>query len=98
MEDSLLARGEFYSRSGEAWEELSKNKKIAVRAFRKCGISVAADGSEDFDIHLEGLEDYEIDEVNDLDDLDADSEDPFANLSDNSLTEDSSDDDSSEED
>ena len=28
--------------------------------FRKCGISVAGDVSEDFDIHIEGLVDYEI--------------------------------------
>ena len=45
---------------GEAWEQLSLNKEIAVRAFKKCGISVAADGSENYEIHLEGLEDYEV--------------------------------------
>ena len=39
---------------GEAWEELSKNKEMIVRSFKKCGISVAADGSENSEIHLEG--------------------------------------------
>ena len=73
---------------GEAWEELSQNKEVAVRSFKKCGISVAADGSEDFEIHLEGLEDYEVDQVDDPD-IDGD---PFADLSDDarSLTEDGS--------
>ena len=33
---------------GDAWEELSKDLHIAVRLFKKCGISTAAEGSEDF--------------------------------------------------
>lgn len=62
---------------GEAWEELARNKEMIAQSFKKCGISVAADGSEDSEIHLEGLEDYQISrEVN------RDDEDPFANLSD----------------
>ena len=50
---------------------------MIVRSFKKCGISIAADGSEDFEVHLEGLEDYQVnrDDCND-------SEDPFADLSD----------------
>ena len=43
---------------GQAWEELSQNREMAVRAFRKCGISVAADGSEDFNININELDDY----------------------------------------
>ena len=64
---------------GEAWEELSQNKEVAVRSFKKCRISVAADGSEDFEIHLEGLEKYEVGEVDSQDTDDGD--DPFADLS-----------------
>ncbi len=63
---------------GEAWEELSEDKDIAVRAFKKCGISTAADGSEDFEIHLEGLENYEIR----MEDEEEGGCDPFADLSD----------------
>ena len=77
---------------GQAWDELSQNKEIAVRSFKKCGISVViiisvvADGSEDFEIHVEGLEDYEV-KVHDIDT--GEDEDPFANLRDDgSLTED----------
>ena len=73
---------------GEAWQEISQNKDMTVRSFRKCGISVAVDGSEDFEINLEGIEDYEVGEP---DSCDVESEDPFANLSDDrSLTGDDS--------
>ena len=64
---------------GQAWEELSQNKEMTVRAFRKCGISVAADGSEDFDIHIEGLDNYCV-QADDIDTED-DDEDPFADVS-----------------
>ena len=40
---------------GQAWEELSQNDTIAIRAFKKCGISVAADGSEDHEINCLNL-------------------------------------------
>jgi hypothetical protein len=43
---------------GQAWEELSANEEMIERSFKKCGISIAADGSEDADINIEGLEDY----------------------------------------
>ena len=68
---------------GQAWEEISSNKEMIVRSFKKCGISVAADGSEDSEIHIEGLEDYiiEADSSSEEDSLFADSDtDPFADL------------------
>ena len=70
---------------GDAWEELTKDPDIAVRSFKKCGISTAADDLEDFEIHLEGLEDYEYDK-NDVDMLvnDDEDDDPLANLSEES--------------
>ena len=43
---------------GQAWEELSQDRAIALRAFKKCGISTAADGSEGDEINLTGLEQY----------------------------------------
>ena len=74
---------------------------MKVRAFRKCGISVAADDSEDFDVQKEGLDDYEVklyypvteddeaDPFADLDDPAMDDEaDPFEDLSNGSFTED----------
>lgn len=62
-----------------------------MRAFKKCGISTAADGSEDFEIHLEGLEDYTCS----LDDMEAEEGDPFADLSDDTIEESGEDDESS---
>ena len=58
-------------------------KEIAIRAFKKCGISTAADGSEDFEINLEGLDDYEVkmDEVESGNEDEDGNEDPFADLS-----------------
>ncbi len=37
---------------GQPAEELTQNKELVVRAFKKCGISVAEDGSEDYEINL----------------------------------------------
>ena len=54
------------------------NREMIVRAFKKCGISVAADGSEDYEINLKELEDYE---TPILENTDTD-EDPFPDLSD----------------
>ena len=40
---------------GQAWEEVSQNEAAIVRSFKKCGISVAGDGSEDFQINMKAL-------------------------------------------
>ena len=66
---------------GEAWEELSKNKDMIERSFKKCGISVATDGSEDFEIHLEGVENNRVTTNDALNDT----EDPFEYVSDDSM-------------
>ena len=52
---------------GEAWEEPCANKDMIIRGFRKCGISVAVDGSED-NINIKKLENYKVD---------SDDNDPF---------------------
>ena len=46
---------------GEAWELVSNElKESIIRSFRKCGITIALDGSEDNDINIRGLEDYTV--------------------------------------
>ena len=40
----------------QAWEEVSAEKDMVIRGFRKCGISVAIDSSEDDEINIKGLE------------------------------------------
>ena len=82
--------------TGQAWEELTQNEDMIARTFKICGISIASDGSEDFKIHLEGIEDYKanVDTEND-DDMDTDDddeeEDPFPELSGIEASEDDSD-------
>ena len=55
---------------GQAWQETSANKEVIVRSFKKCGISTAIDGSEDYQISIPGLEGYCVDD-------DALEDDPF---------------------
>ena len=56
---------------GQAWEELSTNKEMAVRSFRKCGISLPIDGSADQDIHIEGISEYCVRGLDDEDEMEA---------------------------
>ena len=63
---------------GQAWEEVASRKEMIRRSFKKCGISVAIDGSEDNDINIEGLEDYSVNDE-ELDDSDGD---PFSSIED----------------
>ena len=53
---------------------------MIIRGFRKCGISVAVDGSEDNDINIKGLENYKVD--SDDDDPFLSEDDSFADESD----------------
>ena len=64
---------------GKAWEEISAKKDMIIRSFKKCGISVAVDGSEDDQINIETLNDYIVDESDDDEATDDDS-DPFEDL------------------
>ena len=62
----------------QAWEDISAKKDMIIRSFKKCGISVAIDGSEDTEINIGDLEDYEVgDSEEEATDDDAD---PFEDL------------------
>jgi hypothetical protein len=43
-----------------AWARHSQKKDMMKRAFKKCGISTAIDGSEDSCISIRGLEGYRV--------------------------------------
>ena len=45
---------------GGAWEEVCAKPEMIIRSFRKCGISVAVDGSEDEVINITGVDDYTV--------------------------------------
>ena len=40
---------------GEAWSKVGKMKDSIMRFSKKCGLSVALDGSENDDVNIEGL-------------------------------------------
>jgi len=40
------------------WEKTCPNDDMVVRAFKKCGISVTIDGSEDEEVNTNNIEDY----------------------------------------
>ena len=55
--------GGFSSLSGSAKHgRRSLPKNMIIRSFKKCGISVAIDGSEDSQVNLASKEDYEVGE------------------------------------
>ena len=54
---------------GQAWKETSaKLRETVAHAFVKCGIALPIDGSRDGEIHLEGIPDYEVGALKDLED------------------------------
>ena len=61
---------------GQAWEEVSADKELIIRSFKKCGISAPIDGSEDDQIHIQGLEEYTVEEEDD----DYTDGDPFSDI------------------
>ncbi|RPB24024.1 hypothetical protein L211DRAFT_849180 [Terfezia boudieri ATCC MYA-4762] len=64
---------------GGAWELLSNElKESIVRSFRKCGITIALDGSEDYDINIRGLESYTVGiQISESEDTIPDSDDEY---------------------
>ena len=56
---------------GQAWEEVSAMKEMVKRSFMKTGIAVHIDGSEDEQINIKGLDNYQVES-------DDDSSDPFS--------------------
>lgn len=45
---------------GVAWQEINQKKDVIVRSFRKCGISLAVDGTENSEVKIEGIPDYKM--------------------------------------
>ena len=40
---------------GQAWKKISERKESIVRSFKKCGLSVALDGSENTQMSINGI-------------------------------------------
>ena len=45
---------------GEAWSKVGKMKDSIIRSFKKCGLSVALDGSEKDEVNIQGLPEYQM--------------------------------------
>ena len=45
---------------GEAWPKVGKMKYFIIRFFKKCGLSVALDGSEKDEVNAESLWEYQM--------------------------------------
>ena len=45
---------------GEAWSKVGKMKDSIIRSFKKCGLSAALDGSENDEVNIEGLPEYQM--------------------------------------
>ena len=49
---------------GKAWTEVGSNRDMVVSSFKKCGISLSLDGSENGEIYIESIEEYELPTAN----------------------------------
>ena len=76
---SIVSREGLVRWVGQAWEETAAKKEMVMRAFRKCGVSLPIDGSQDAEINIREFDNYTIDEETYSDD---DGEDPFADFND----------------
>ena len=48
---------------GEACSKVRKMKDSIIRSFKKCGLSVALDGSKNDEVNIEGLPEYQMPSV-----------------------------------
>ena len=56
----MQTSGEMTKWVGEAWSKVGKMRNSIIRSFKKCGLSVALDGSENADVNIEGLPEYQM--------------------------------------
>ena len=68
---------------GKAWIEVGSNCDMVVRSFKKCGISLSLDGSENGEIHIESIEEYELSTANEIPEFKLDSKSEIEDDEDN---------------
>ena len=59
---------------GNAWAEVSSNRDMADSSFKNCGISLLLDGSENGNVHIESIEDYQFPTANEITEFQLESE------------------------
>ena len=68
---------------GKAWTKVGSNRDMVVRTFKKCGISLSLDGSENGEIHIESIEEYELPTASKITEFELDSESEIEDDEDN---------------
>ena len=68
---------------GKAWTEVGSNRDMVVRSFKKCGISLSLDGSENGEVHIESIKEYELPTANEITEFELDSESEIEDDEDN---------------
>ena len=58
----------------KAWTEVGSNRDMVVRSFKKCCISLSLDGSENGEIHIKIIGEYELPTANEVTEFELDSE------------------------
>ena len=69
---------------GKAWTEVCSNRDMVVCSFKKCGTSLSLDGSENGEIHIESIEEYESLTANEITEFKLDTESEIEDDEDNS--------------
>ena len=59
---------------GKARTEVGSNRDVVVRSFKKCGISLSLDDSENGEVHIESIDEYELLLANEKTEFELDSE------------------------
>ena len=59
---------------GKAWTEVGSNRDMVVRSFRKWDIYLSLDGSENREIYIESIEEYELPTANEINEFELDRE------------------------
>ena len=67
----------------KVWTELTSDCNMVVRSFKKCGISLSLGGSNNGEIHIESIEEYELPTANEITEFELDSESKIKDGEDN---------------
>ena len=67
----------------KAWTEAGSNRDMVVRSFKKCGIYSSLNGSENGQIHIESIKEYELLTANEITESELDRESEIEDDEDN---------------
>ena len=68
---------------GKAWTEVGSNRDMVVHSFKKCGIPLSLDCSENGEIHIKSIEEYELQTAKEKTEFKLDSESKIEDDKDN---------------